>query len=207
LLRKTRKGVTVRVVFHERTLDAKMDTTDWIMPPRVGDRVFLIGDAKYESRPKASRAFQFDAVVVSVTFFGHGMAVAEVQQREEASNHVLPEPKAQGRGKKLKDPKKERKQEFSSGITQTVKWLRANGFNVCDAGDGGASDMCSAYVHMHAQPEELVHEAKRLLKLLMAKGIQVSAFDPETLDGGPNIQAHYDPAGNTAELAMFNVKL
>ncbi len=72
----------MRVTFQDTEQDAVMVTTDWVMPPRVGDHVFLIGEARYDFANKEPRGYQFDAVVLSVLFFGPDYALVTVRQKQ-----------------------------------------------------------------------------------------------------------------------------
>lgn len=303
----------MRVTFHEKKCDAVMETTDWLMPPRVGDQVFLIGDARSDFDP-ATRCFQFDAVVEEVLFFGPSHAIVVVKQKPTAMSESIPDPTDQQeptptppkRGyschicglstphtmatlfkeiqleKKLEEeatessvaddaaenwriltkafnkhavaaskiplgdddedyedvplseaekswgdgggspgecaPSKEGVTEaslraeglISSGIIKTVVFLHNNGFNICDSGDGmtyNSRDEDYPFVHMVIEPKKLVEESKRLFDLLTANDVKIEEFNPELDDGGPNIQASYDPANGIATLSLFNVKL
>jgi len=356
----------MRVTFHEKKRDAVMETTDWLMPPRVGDQVFLIGDAR-SNFDSATRCFQFDAVVEEVLFFGPTHAFVIVKQKPTAMSESIPDPtdqpdvgelppetkecshavqcsscgqlgyievpkgtkqvvfsmkwdkrKWEKKGENAPpEPKKhalgryvcpicglstphtmatlfkeialEKKREedatetsvaddaaaywrrltkaynkhavaaskvplydddedykdfplseaekswgdgggspgecspsvnkasasdcdgLNPGIVKTVQWLHANGFNTCDSGDGETHnfdcDLDIPFVHMIVQPDQLASESKRLFDLLTAKGHKIKEFDAEADDGGPNIQASYDPANDIATLSLFNVKL
>ncbi len=82
----------MRVTFLEKKHDALMETSDWLMPPRVGDQVFLIGDAKDNVQAGESRCFQFDAVVEEVLFFGPNKAFVTVKQKATAQSETIPDP-------------------------------------------------------------------------------------------------------------------
>lgn len=371
----------MKVSFHDVKNDAFMDTTDWLVPPRVGDSVFLIGDARYNKQTKEPRGFQFDAVVEEVLFFGPGHAIVTVRQKSKTLSESILDPEDEfvpprenyaskgsyacpicgltephsttslfksiaemkrqevdadepryahacvlawkrltkaynkhalaankvsimlhdedagheykrapicgepfgagsavctltrghasaahrdltadedaaviadeilkatahtraanaekeravmswGNGggspgecaplekaapakhplsiNEIKEALLEAEGLINPGIVKTIKWLHANGFSTCDSGDGETHDFEIPYVHMTVRPDQLASESKRLFELLTAKGIKIVEFDTEASDGGPNIQASYDPASDIATLSLCNVKL
>jgi len=111
---------------------------------------------------------------------------------------------------------------LTPGIRNTVKWLREQGFNTTDSGDGvtniqagmeGALDI--AHVHIVLEdPTQLVPEARRLYYVLQRHGVNFDidtskytscADAPDLRDLGPRIEAFYDPYGDLSILSLFNV--
>ena len=64
--------------------------------------------------------------------------------------------------------------ELDPGIRQTVRWLRANGFQTTDSGDGRSKALVIAdgealdfpHVFMRVDPKAMLQESHRLLALL-----------------------------------------
>lgn len=93
------------------------------------------------------------------------------------------------------------------GIKMTVEWLRANGFDVKESGDGKTSveeDSNIAYASMEVKPSEnLVSETRRLVSLLHERGIRIS--DDLEDDVSPFVYAAFEPALNQAVIDMCNI--
>ena len=107
------------------------------------------------------------------------------------------------------------------GVRETVKWLRAHGFNTTDSGDGYSKfehhhcsgtdddpcevcDTCLDYPHvaMTVKPEKLIAESKRLRSLLEDLMIEVYA---EAVGYDVAIEASYDPVSNIALIFLSGV--
>lgn len=98
--------------------------------------------------------------------------------------------------------------EMNPGIRQTVKWLRDNGFQTTDSGDGKTGD-CECdhpypYVAMTVtNPDRLISETLRLVDLLNDQGITIEAMTEENVT--PVVQASYDAGDGYAVIFMANV--
>lgn len=98
--------------------------------------------------------------------------------------------------------------ELDPGIRDTVAFLRDNGFETCDSGDGSkADDMACALpvanVAIIVPADKLVSEADRLAQLILATGHPLAAIgddDPATAE----IQASYDPMNRGAIIQVIN---
>jgi hypothetical protein len=94
------------------------------------------------------------------------------------------------------------------GIRRTVKWLRENGFETTDSGDGSkAATMECALNYPNVairidDPDALQFEADRLYELLSGRDIDLA---PQGTDCEPYIQATYDPADGSAILLLMYV--
>lgn len=95
---------------------------------------------------------------------------------------------------------------LNPGVRALVAFLRANGFETCDSGDGVTHDYeCDrdhAYVVSTVPAAKLVAEADRLIALLAAVGIEVL---PAAMENTPCIQASYDPANCVAFVDLMHV--
>lgn len=91
-------------------------------------------------------------------------------------------------------------EELDSGIRDTVRFLRENGFNTTDSGDGTKTDMECAikepHVFMTCAKEELIDEADRLYKLIIDTKTEGYVFD---------IQANYNPGDGVGIIMFFGV--
>lgn len=98
---------------------------------------------------------------------------------------------------------------LNPGIVETVRWLRANGFDTCDSGDGETHqfecDYECPYVHMRCAPDKLVSEANRLMDLLAARGINFQPMDEK--NSVPTVDCSYSPLFDVGFIALYNVKL
>jgi len=97
--------------------------------------------------------------------------------------------------------------ELNPGIRRLVGWLRANGFDTCDSGDGQTHDHeCDRsypYVTIIAPKWELVAQADRLNRLLVDVGVPIRSISEEPLHGA--IQATYDPADGSGVIDLTGV--
>lgn len=71
----------MHIEFEERSMRLLMETADWVVPPRVGEHIFLIGEADHELYGKRI-GVQFDGVVTEVRWFGPHKAYVLFEQRE-----------------------------------------------------------------------------------------------------------------------------
>lgn len=97
---------------------------------------------------------------------------------------------------------------LNPGIRKVVQFLRENGFDTCDSGDGvtheHACDLDRPYVHILVQePAKLVAEADRLTELLSQHGIKLEPQDEEVT--ARSVEASYWPASQTAVMSLWNV--
>ena len=98
------------------------------------------------------------------------------------------------------------------GIRRTVLWLRSQGFETTDSGDGksklepGTNVPEEAetipHVFMVSKPASLVASADRLVGALRQLGLAVV---PQGHDGGAWVGSSYDPADGTAVLSLHMV--
>lgn len=101
--------------------------------------------------------------------------------------------------------------DLNPGIVKTVEWLREQGFNTVDSGDGETHefecDLPMPYVHMRVEDVgQMAAEAQRLERTLrLQKGVNTG---PCNEDGtAPCIEAHYNPADGYAIISLYNVRL
>ena len=96
---------------------------------------------------------------------------------------------------------------LNPGIRRLVVWLRANGFDTCDSGDGQthdhACDRSYPYVTILVPKWELVAQADRLNRLLVEVGVPIRSISEERMGGA--IQASYDPADGSAVIDLTGV--
>lgn len=107
--------------------------------------------------------------------------------------------------------------ELNAGIRDTVIFLRANGFDTRDSGDGQTADhKCDLpvpYVHIAVEPHRLAAETLRLMNLLKDKRVCFGNFpnpqeDTEGYLKAPSIEASFDPSQSSEGfIHLFNVKL
>lgn len=99
-------------------------------------------------------------------------------------------------------------EHLDPGIVQTVAFLTAHGFGTCDSGDGRTkvpTMECAlpyANVFITVDPFLGVSEADRLRDVLRSVGVVVTPISP---DATPQIQLTYDPANETAMIALTYV--
>lgn len=99
------------------------------------------------------------------------------------------------------------------GIRQTVQFLRNNGFETTDSGDGkskfhGEECECALpfpNVAIQTEPDQLIHDADRLRGLLEAHGISIEETGDPLEDPRVAIQASYDPATKVGIIVVFNL--
>jgi len=103
--------------------------------------------------------------------------------------------------------------DLNPGIRETVYWLRGEGFDTCDSGDGKTHMMeCDpeyAYVAIRVAPEKMFAESHRLYNLMKARvDPERFAEGPKEFDGTipdlpPAVQATYDPADKLALIQLL----
>lgn len=95
-------------------------------------------------------------------------------------------------------------EELTPGIRQVVRWLRENGFETTDSGDGitnvalgmeGALDVPHVFM-VAVNPAAGIDECNRLHALLLAHGLM-----PES----GTIQLMYDPSDGVTVIALYNI--
>lgn len=104
-------------------------------------------------------------------------------------------------------------QGLSPEVRDLVVWLNEQGFETTDSGDGSnfkagmEGALSFPHVFMKAEPKILVHEGRRLYRLLEHRGID---FKPHLIDPQfpyyPQIQATYDPHDETGVLLLMHVR-
>lgn len=104
---------------------------------------------------------------------------------------------------------------LNPGIRHTVKTLREWGFETMDSGDSSTAqfecDLKCPYVHIKADPLNLVYETERLKSMLAQSGIRFDSppnpqDDPDAFNRWPNIEASFLPLqGRAATIHLFNV--
>ncbi len=96
---------------------------------------------------------------------------------------------------------------LDAGIRDTVVFLRKNGFNTTDSGDGSKNDMECAMpipnVAMTCAPEEMIAEADRLARLILSSGHDLRELGNDE-HGAAEIQASYDPATKSAIILVLH---
>lgn len=93
------------------------------------------------------------------------------------------------------------------GIRETVRRLRAWGFDTRDSGDGSKGEtmecgLPEANVFIYCEPRHLVSNATFLMEKLVASGICVEPIGHSLV----YIQASYDPANDSAIIGLFGVR-
>jgi hypothetical protein len=90
-------------------------------------------------------------------------------------------------------------------IRKTVQWLYDNDFVVIDFSEDPRlfSSPEPSYIVIMSEPDDLVHESKRLLQLLRTKHVRVEPLD--TSEFSPVVSAIYDPVDETALIELLNV--
>ena len=103
----------------------------------------------------------------------------------------------------------EQLEQLNPGIRMMVQWLREKGFDTRDSGDSKTHqfecDLPVPYVHIMVEPEKLVSETDRLVRLLACVGIEVEPCNEE--GDNPNIESVYLPANRMGLISVFNVTL
>lgn len=98
-------------------------------------------------------------------------------------------------------------ENVSPGVKDLVWWLRMNGFETTDSGDGSNHEdgmegaLPFPMVSMTVTPEVLVIESVRLRDLLAKRGVILQPTGSEL----PSIQASYDPSDSVAVIMLINV--
>lgn len=94
---------------------------------------------------------------------------------------------------------------LNHGISKTVRWLRSQGFETMDSGDGKTHeyecDRDEPYVVMGCYGHDLKQNADRLMHALVDIGITVSPIGL----GPIYIQATYDPVNELALIDLVGV--
>lgn len=98
--------------------------------------------------------------------------------------------------------------ELDLGIRDTVAFLRDNGFDATDSGDGTkADDMKCALpvpnIAIVTTPAKLIAEADRLAQLVLATGHALAPCGDDDATTA-EIQASYDPVDHTAMIMVIN---
>lgn len=96
---------------------------------------------------------------------------------------------------------------LNPGIRNFVRFLRRNGFDTIDSGDGNTHEFdCDRdfpFVSIQCRPETMVMEAQRLYDLLADEGIRVESVGPTGYE--PCIQASFDPALDIGIIDIMNI--
>jgi hypothetical protein len=109
--------------------------------------------------------------------------------------------------------------KLDPGVRLTVAWLRDQGFETTDSGDGktklaeypSISDAIQdglrdePHVVIRVAPDELIAESDRLESLLMKVGVRLEEQPPDSYVAGPHAQATYDPANRIAFIDIVNL--
>lgn len=86
---------------------------------------------------------------------------------------------------------------LNPGVRRLVPFLRANGFDTRDSGDGAtheyACDRSEAYVVCAVEPRHMVAEADRLAEVLRVAGVKLAPLTAAGVTEGAYIQANYSP--------------
>jgi len=97
---------------------------------------------------------------------------------------------------------------LNPGVRRLVMWLRAQGFDTVDSGDGKTHqhtcDRGHPYVSIQVNnPEDLVRESMRLTALLREVGVNVEpvCLEPDVV----SIQATYDPADEIGVIDLIGL--
>lgn len=98
--------------------------------------------------------------------------------------------------------------KLDPGIRDTVAFLRDNGFETTDSGDGSKADTMECAlpvpnVAMVVHPHKLVAEADRLAQLIMATGHPLAECGDDDA-ATAEIQASYDPVTRTGVIVAIN---
>lgn len=101
-------------------------------------------------------------------------------------------------------------ESLDPGIRETVRWLNARGFETTDSGDG-VTKFAAGYstdeafdvphVFIHCNPHDIWVQSTRLLRELTEAGFCVEPVGHSAI----YIQATYDPADDSALIALFGV--
>ncbi len=108
-------------------------------------------------------------------------------------------------------------EELDPGIRYTVLWLRSEGFDTTDSGDGESKlvgddsypgALSFPHVVLSVPPSNLYAEADRLWERLIQIGIDVQAtfMDNEQLVPRVNVEATYFPGSKTSMILLTGVK-
>ena len=90
--------------------------------------------------------------------------------------------------------------ELDPGIRETVRWLRAMGFDTCDSGDGKSLDYAHVFIQVRP-PMGLESECKRLHFLLTQAGCCIEPVGHSKIW----IEGTYDPSDGSAIIALIGV--
>ena len=97
------------------------------------------------------------------------------------------------------------------GIRRTVEFLVSKGFETTDSGDGHSNEgmecaMPFPNVAITCLPTDLIFEARRLMRVLAEKGVQVEPLGPEE-EGpqAPHIEVNYDPSNDIGFIILMYV--
>lgn len=105
--------------------------------------------------------------------------------------------------------------DLNPGIVETVYWLRDQGFDTCDSGDGKThlmeGDANIPYVAIRVRPEQLVSESHRLFDLVRVQLLKagINLLEEMSFTGSldqplrPYVEASYHPQLQTALLQLW----
>ncbi len=99
--------------------------------------------------------------------------------------------------------------QLNPGIRETVRMLRAHGFDTSDSGDGETHEHeCDpewSYVAIIVAPANLCEEADRLVVVLRKYGIEAQPMSMDEDDDAVIVEAMYNPLDGMALLYITNV--
>lgn len=98
-------------------------------------------------------------------------------------------------------------EQLDPGIRETVRRLRAWGFDTTDSGDGSKAEtmecgLSVANVFIRCEPRHLVDSTDLLMRNLVKEGICVEPIGSSLI----SIQSTYDPADGTAIIGLYGVR-
>lgn len=97
---------------------------------------------------------------------------------------------------------------LNPGIIKTVAWLRSQGFDTCDSGDGVThameGDAEFSYVAVKSEPYYLVRTAENIATALRNVGIEIVQTGAEE-EGGVSIIATFDAADRAAIVIVVGI--
>ena len=104
-------------------------------------------------------------------------------------------------------------QSLSPGIRRTVAFLRSEGFETTDSGDGHSNmgmECAMPFPNVAIRcpnPENLVSEARRLQEVLAKNGVMVEPLGPDDpeVTQPPHIEATYDPSNDIGFILLMYV--
>ena len=103
-------------------------------------------------------------------------------------------------------------QGLCPGIRRTVEFLRQQGFETTDSGDGCSNEgmegaMPFPNVAIRCTADNLVAESRRLQQVLAAQGIVAEPLGPDDpeIPQPPHIEATYDPSNDIGFILLMYV--